>query len=366
MIIRAGGVELQEGVGQITEAPARLLDELRGVARIDAERFVAIGSYEHRHIDMPAFREYEAGIVGNDPAVHNGAGAAPALENLIGGQRSQFSHRFHAEAFGVFDADLFCVHQGADASDGDTAPAAAFADRAVEQSFGLWNGHKVRDESRAGGLAEDGHALRIAAERDDVSLYPLQRGDHVHDAEVARAAAVGFLGQLGIREESEQAKAGVQGQHHGALPGQYLAIVLGLRAGAGVVPAAINPDHDRTLVGRGFRSGPDVEVKAILAHLLHGRDGRLLHPDGTELVCFADAFPMRNRLRGAAAQKPNRRSREGNASVDAHLRAGRGDPGYLPGVEFHGIIDRRMSSCAYEREKKSERARHEYYGSSWL
>jgi len=71
----------------------------------------------------------------------------------------------------------------------------------------------------------------------------LQRGDLIQEGEVAGAAAVGFLGQVGIGEESENTQPVVDGHQHHAFLGQRFAVRSGRRARAAVIAAGMNPDH---------------------------------------------------------------------------------------------------------------------------
>ena len=69
------------------------------------------------------------------------------------------------------------------------ARRARLRDRTVEQTLCGRRAEQRADAHAAGGLAEDRHVVRVAAERGDVVAYPPKRGDLVEDAEVAGAAA---------------------------------------------------------------------------------------------------------------------------------------------------------------------------------
>src|SRR5215471_16660731 len=112
----------------------------------------------------------------------------------------------------------------------------------MEQTLRLWRNHKVCDEACSSRFTKNRHPLWIATELTDIPLHPLERGDGVHHSEVRGPAPVGFLCQLRIGEESEQAQTVVERHDDRAFLCKRLAVVHGLRAGAGIVTAAVNPD----------------------------------------------------------------------------------------------------------------------------
>src|SRR5581483_8317511 len=124
-------------------------------------------------------------------------------------------------------------------------------------------------------------------------------------------------------KEAEVAQAVIEGHHHRALLRECRAIVHRLRSRAGVVTAAVDPEHDRTLLGGALRGSPDVEIETVLAHLLVAA----LHTDWAELSGLAGSFPVRGGLRGAPAEIADGRRRIRNALEDTHLRGGGGSPG---------------------------------------
>ena len=65
----------------------------------------------------------------------------------------------------------------------------ALQDRAAEQALGPRHREQRADAHRTGGLAGDGHRVRVAAERRDVVAHPLERRDLVEQAEVGRRAS---------------------------------------------------------------------------------------------------------------------------------------------------------------------------------
>ena len=81
------------------------------------------------------------------------------------------------------------------------------------------------DDARgAGRLAEDRDVAGVAAEGCDVLLDPLQRGDLVEQAVIARGVLRGFGAELGMGEEAQAADAlGHRHDDHAAL-GQTCAV----------------------------------------------------------------------------------------------------------------------------------------------
>ena len=59
-------------------------------------------------------------------------------------------------------------------------------ERAAEQSLRRGHAEQAGDFAAAAGLAEDRHVGRVAAELRDVVAHPLERGDDVEHADVAR------------------------------------------------------------------------------------------------------------------------------------------------------------------------------------
>src|SRR5207244_4114186 len=120
--------------------------------------------------------------------------------------------------------------------------------------------------------------------------------------------------------EAEHTQPVIKGDDHRAFFGQRLAIVHRLRAGAGVVTAAINPHHDGPLLAARFSAGPDIEVQAILIGLRTAAT-RALHACRAELFGFADTVPMCGGLGRAPAQIADRRRRVGNSLVYTDVSA---------------------------------------------
>ena len=75
-----------------------------------------------------------------------------------------------------------------------------------------------RDAAR--GLAEDGDVVRIASERGDVLLHPLEGGDLVHVGVVALELFRMLAAQRGEGEETEAPETVVEGDQDDALLGE--------------------------------------------------------------------------------------------------------------------------------------------------
>ena len=68
----------------------------------------------------------------------------------------------------------------------------------------------------AGRFAEDRDLVGIAAERGDVVLHPLQRGELVHEPVVGPHVVRRLGGQRGMREVSEPAEPEIHADDHDA------------------------------------------------------------------------------------------------------------------------------------------------------
>src|SRR5690348_13491234 len=121
----------------------------------------------------------------------------------------------------------------------------AFADRAREQLLRKRRSHQGANGNRSCRFARDGDALRVAAERRDILLYPAERCHLVEETVVARCVMARFLRQIRMREETEDAQAIVDGNRHDAFATRALAIVAGLRAVALLKAAAEDVNQNR-------------------------------------------------------------------------------------------------------------------------
>ncbi len=133
---------------------------------------------------------------------------------------------------------------------------AALGDGAAEQPGCARHRQQGDDAHRAGGLAGDGDAGRVAAEARDVVLHPLQGSDLVEQAGVGDAVAE--------EQEPVGAEPVVDRDAHDAVAGEAGAVVL--RDGAGAVGerAAVDPHQDRQAGVARVRC-PDVQIEAVLA-----------------------------------------------------------------------------------------------------
>src|SRR5579871_5783097 len=110
-------------------------------------------------------------------------------------------------------------------------------------------------------------------------------------------------------EEAHDAEPIVDGDNDHALLREHLAVVKG--ACARVESAAVNPDHDGSLIIGSFGGGIDVEIEAILAELPPA--ARALNALRGEFVGGSNAGPGRRGLGSLPAQVADRRLRERDA-----------------------------------------------------
>ena len=233
--------------------------------------------------------------------------------------------------------------------------AAARHDCGPEQPGGH-RAEQVGDHrARAGGLADDHHLVRIAAELGDVRAHPLERGDLVHDPVIARMAAL-LAAQRRMREEAERADPIVEVDEHGAGLGHRLAVVVRHAGGADRVAAAVKEhDHGQLRAGPCRCGRPQVQIEAILA-------GRLLaeimvdvvrtedlHAFGATPVGVPHAVPA-DRRRCLPAQRAHRRLGEGHAEIGAHAR---GEPRarHLAAVDGEGVAADPHHGCRQRRRR---------------
>ncbi len=171
------------------------------------------------------------GDLRDDVAIHHRPDAAGAVGRgcLEHFGRRQLAHvgersargRIHAGS--VLETLLFRLGQRL-VQAGAADHGSALFDGAREQPLAQWGDQHHAGIVAAGGLAEDGHVGRVAAELFDVLLYPLEGGDNVHQRVVARSAMRRFGGEFRMRQESEQAQAILDGHHDDAVAGEALAI----------------------------------------------------------------------------------------------------------------------------------------------
>ncbi len=153
--------------------------------------------------------------------------------------------------------------------------------------------------------------------RRNVFPHPAERRHLIHQRVVARRVMFGFFGQRGMREESKHAQPVIDGDQHHALLRQRLAIVAGRRSRTGLIAAGMNPHHHGPPIASRCGRGPNVEEKAILAHVGRFRRGpraaeRRLFTDGAELIGFPHSIPIAApaAARASADSQPAARHKE--------------------------------------------------------
>src|SRR5262249_2743134 len=115
-------------------------------------------------------------------------------------------------------------------------------------------------------LSENGHVARVASERFDISLHPLERELLIHEPIVPRGMPL--LVQRRMREEATDVQTIVDRHDpHAALLHELDRVVVA--ALSSVQAAAVNPDHHRTpaptlrVATLRFEWGYHVQVQAI-------------------------------------------------------------------------------------------------------
>ena len=186
----------------------------------------------------------------------------------------------------------------------------------------------------ARGLAENRHARRvsakpcdvvmypvksrIAAERRDIRVDPLERRDHVEQSIVAGRCMRRFASEFRVGKKAERTEPVIDSHHQHTVPGEFRAIVAGLIAAADPVGPAMHPEHHcPRFFHRPFRR-PDVQVEAVfrkiplrrwVAHAIAARQGfeesagagGILDTSRRVLRGIADAAPGLDGLRLAPA-----------------------------------------------------------------
>ena len=214
----------------------------------------------------------------------------------------------------------------------DACPQATLRDRLLKQAFRERAGDQMVHRHRTGGLACDGHLVRIATECGCVCLDPLERGDLVHEAVVARSMR-GILGiQFGMREEAIKPHAVIDRDHHDPFRRKLRSVIDRHRIRSARETAAVYPHHHRQLRIGLPRRGPHVEVEAVFADLI-GHDVFVrpraeavgcdaLLTARRQLIGLAHAAPCRRRPRRLPAIRSGGRSREWHAEERRDLTLG--------------------------------------------
>ncbi len=121
------------------------------------------------------------------------------------------------------------------------------------------------DGLTAGRFAEDRHLGWIAAEGGDVVAHPSERRDLIEGPVIAGDAVLRLRAQGGMGEVSDQTQAIVESDEDDASLRQGVALVEIVRPAPGLMATAVNPHHDRLLLGPAQIRGPHVQVEAVLA-----------------------------------------------------------------------------------------------------
>jgi len=145
-----------------------------------------------------------------------------------------------------------------------SSPRPTFNDRALEQSPRQWRRDEDTHAHTTGGFTKDRDATGITAEARNVSPYPCQRRDLIHDAVIARGERSGFRGERRMGEEAERTQPIVQRNDDSTFCGQHGTIVPVFTAEPGKEPTSMDPHHYRAPTVERWR--PDVQVEAILGH----------------------------------------------------------------------------------------------------
>ena len=323
-------IGLQQAVGERPIALAHAGDiVVRGARRREAEALVRVVAHQNRRVvESPGFVKPVL-IVRNHPAVHDrprhAALAPPHLHQFVGRQRAQFLQRCRASRLGELRARYFRIGQnthvlarhGRLAEGAERAPA--LRDCALEQTLGQRRCAQHADRNAARGFSEDRDPFRIASERANVALNPLQGRDHVEQAVVPGHVLGRLRAQLRMREEAQNPHPiSDSDQHHAAL-GQLVAAVDRDRRGAAVEAASVNPDQHRDAILRRFRRSPHIQVQAIFAQAAGRRTEHGLHAPGRELIALARSLPFRGGPGLAPSKIAHRRRREGNPPVHGQV-----------------------------------------------
>ena len=271
-----------------------------------------VGAFDHRHLVEGATREGVDEGLRQDLAIDGRQRAALHLkrsgigEDRRDGQGAQAGRGLRRAAGGGGEVlpPTFGHRQGG----WRQAVAAAFDDRLLEEP-----GRQRRNDLRmraqaASGFAEDSDVVRVAAERRDIRLDPLQRGLLIHQAVVAGSAAA-FGRECGMREEAQGAQPVVDGDNGDALGHQRVAVVV--VAFAGEQGTAVDPDHDRERPGT-FRR-VDVQIETVFRGTGDAERARRLRAVWPERGCPAWSGPGGGRLRRCPAHRADGRRGVRNA-----------------------------------------------------
>ena len=245
--------------------------------------------------------------------------------------------------------------------------AAGLGDDALEEAPGRREHGVQVAQARAGALAEDREARRIAAEGADLAPEEDERGLDVRQRPVARRALADVLLE---GQEPKGPHAVVDGRDDGVLRAREHARVVGLGLAEVVAAAGHEHDHGQRRVGGRARGAPDVEhVAAVLdavgrdvrQHLQTGRpevgaveralERRRAHDGGLEArrVAVGDA----QKLVGDVAQGVAADGADGHGHDGTFPRARAGGEQQNSGEFHHRRMAERSRSkgCPLKRER---------------
>ena len=136
--------------------------------------------------------------------------------------------------------------------------------RAAEQTLRRRHAEQAGDLAAATGLAEDRHVRRVAAELRDVVAHPLERGDDVEHADVARVGEL--VAEMRHVEEPEDAEPMVDtDDDHVVVARQVREVVQRPRRRPDRHAAAVQPHEHRTRRAVTDPRRPHVQHEAVLA-----------------------------------------------------------------------------------------------------
>ena len=136
----------------------------------------------------------------------------------------------------------------------------------VEQTARFWRDHEQDDTESASGFTCNCDIVRVPAKGSDIALDPFQGCSLIFQAIIARDILRRLGAEFRMGKIAEHAEPVIDcNDDEPRFTGKVCAVVHCLTAGAGNQRAAMDPDEDRSII-RAVRH-PDIEAKAILAHL---------------------------------------------------------------------------------------------------
>ena len=208
---------------------------LGNIAAAEARAFIGVVSNKYVHVVEIAILVHAVLVIRDHIAVYYRPGASGddhLAREGAGVHGAQLSQRLGAEAFGVLDAVLLCHGEGfhvlawIGVMTHGAEGTAALRNCTADQALGKRRCAEHADGDAAGGLAEDSHLGRVAAEGRYIVVDPLQGGDLVHDTVVA-GHVVGALGsEFGMGEITELSDTVIDRHKYDALLRERTAVIL--------------------------------------------------------------------------------------------------------------------------------------------